>query len=66
MSQPIYSTSVQIPLFSGLNQTGDGYNQKMQYAGIIIPVAYLQIAQNSASKYRKVLDKAINLVIDNA
>jgi hypothetical protein len=32
MSQPIYSTSVQIPLFSGLNQTGDGYNQKMQYA----------------------------------
>ena len=41
-------------------------DQKMQYAGIIIPVAYLQIAQNSASKYRKVLDKAINLVIDNA
>ena len=32
MAQPIYSTSVQIPLFSGLNQTGDGYNMSMQYA----------------------------------
>ena len=32
MSQPIYSTSVQIPVFSGLNQSGDGYNKNMQYA----------------------------------
>ena len=32
MAQPIYSTSVQIPLFSGLNQTGDGHNMNMQYA----------------------------------
>ena len=32
MAQPIYSTSVQIPYFSGLNQTGDGYNRNMQYA----------------------------------
>lgn len=27
-----YSTSVQIPVFSGLNQSGDGYNRNMQYA----------------------------------
>ena len=32
MAQPIYSTSVQIPLFSGLNQSGDGHNMNMQYA----------------------------------
>ena len=32
MAQPIYSTSVQIPSFSGLNQTGDGHNRSMQYA----------------------------------
>ena len=32
MSQPIYSTSVQIPSFSGLNQTGDGYNMNTRYA----------------------------------
>ena len=32
MSQPIYSTSVQIPAFYGINQTGDGYNRNMQYA----------------------------------
>ena len=32
MSQPIYSTSVQIPMFSGMNQAGDGYNRNMQYA----------------------------------
>lgn len=32
MAQPIYSTSVQIPHFSGLNQTGDGHNMSMQYA----------------------------------
>lgn len=27
-----YSTTVQIPAFNGLNQTGDGYNMSMQYA----------------------------------
>lgn len=32
MAQPEYSTSVQIPVFSGLNQIGDGYNRSMQYA----------------------------------
>ena len=32
MAQPIYSTSVQIPVFSGLNQSGDGYNKNMQFA----------------------------------
>lgn len=32
MAQPIYSTSVQIPSFSGLNQAGDGHNISMQYA----------------------------------
>lgn len=32
MAQPIYSTSVQITQFSGLNQSGDGFNQNMQYA----------------------------------
>ena len=32
MAQGIYSTSVQIPLFSGLNQSGDGHNMNMQYA----------------------------------
>ena len=32
MAQPIYSTSVQIPSFSGLNQIGDGHNRNMQYA----------------------------------
>lgn len=32
MAQPLYSTSVQIPHFSGLNQSGDGYNMNMQYA----------------------------------
>lgn len=32
MAQPLYSTSVQIPIFSGLNQAGDGYNRNMQYA----------------------------------
>lgn len=30
MSQ--YETSVQIPAFRGMNQTGDGYNMSMQYA----------------------------------
>ena len=32
MAQPLYSTSVQIPVFSGLNQAGDGFNKSMQYA----------------------------------
>ena len=32
MAQGIYSTSVQIPFFSGLNQSGDGHNKNMQYA----------------------------------
>ena len=32
MAQPLYSTSVQIPVFAGLNQSGDGFNKSMQYA----------------------------------
>ena len=32
MAQPLYSTSFNITHFSGLNQTGDGYNMNMQYA----------------------------------
>ena len=32
MSQPIYSTSVVIDSFKGLNQTGDGANMSMKYA----------------------------------
>ena len=32
MSKPIYSTSVQIPMFSGISQVGDGHNKSMQYA----------------------------------
>ena len=32
MATPIYSTSVVIDRFSGLNQTGDGYNTSMRYA----------------------------------
>ena len=32
MAQPIYSTSVQIPYFSGINQAGDAHNKNMQYA----------------------------------
>ena len=32
MAQPIYSTSVPISGFSGLNQAGDGYNLSMSYA----------------------------------
>lgn len=32
MAQPLYSTSVQIDRFSGMNQTGDGYNMSMRFA----------------------------------
>lgn len=32
MAQPIYSTSVPVSGFAGLNQTGDGYNLSMSYA----------------------------------
>lgn len=32
MATPLYSTSFNITQFSGLNQTGDGYNMNMQYA----------------------------------
>lgn len=31
-SSPLYSTSVQIKQFSGMNQSGDGYNMNMQLA----------------------------------
>lgn len=32
MAMPLYSTSFQISQFSGINQSGDGYNMNMQYA----------------------------------
>jgi len=32
MATPLYSTSLLIPHFDGLNQSGDGYNRNMQYA----------------------------------
>jgi len=32
MATPLYSTAFNITQFSGLNQTGDGYNMNMQYA----------------------------------
>lgn len=32
MAQPIYSTSVRIPFFRGMDQTGDGHNKNLQYA----------------------------------
>lgn len=32
MATPLYSTSVQIDQFNGLNQIGDGYNMNMRYA----------------------------------
>lgn len=32
MAQPLYSTSFNISQFSGINQSGDGYNMNMQFA----------------------------------
>ena len=39
-------------------------DQKMMFANMVLPIAYSQIIQNAGSKFRKVLEKAINLVID--
>ena len=47
-------------VFSESNST----DQKMLFANMILPIAYSQIIHKAGSKFRKVLEKAINLVID--
>ena len=41
-----------------------GKDEKLMFANMILPIAYSEIINNKASKYRKILEKAIGLVLD--
>ena len=41
-----------------------GKDEKLMFANMILPIAYSEIINNKASKFRKILEKAIGLVLD--